>query len=126
MNKFLFVAILFLLAVPVHAKNLQHEAEYQNAWCSEMGGITEYVLPDHTRVDCLLDDYAVEMDFDYKWAEAIGQGLYYSEQTGRRPGIVLIMEDPEKGYKYLIRLLKSISMTAMKWRVWIVTPDDID
>jgi len=122
----LILFIVFLLTVRVHAKNLHKEADYQQVWCEKMGGTAEYVLPGRARVDCVLDDYAVEFDFDYKWSEAIGQSLYYAEQTSRLPGIVLIMEDQEKGYKYLIRLLKGISMTTLKWRLWITTPDDLD
>ena len=38
-----------------------------------------------------------------KWAEAIGQALYYSIMTGKKPGIVLIMEKETDG-RYLKRL----------------------
>lgn len=118
--KFALTLAILLLAFPVQAKNLHLETEYQAAWCPEMKGDMEYVLPDRTRVDCLLDDYAVEMDFARKWHEAIGQALFYANMTGRRPGVVLIMEDPERDYRYLIRLLKGISMTDLKWRVWVM------
>lgn len=70
--------------------------------CGERGGETEAVLEDRTRVDCLTDEYAVEVDFGDGWAEAIGQALYYAERTGRRPGIVLVLEDG--GERYLRRL----------------------
>jgi len=123
---FILSTLCLSLSTLVHAKNLHKEADYQRVWCAKKGGTVEYVLPGRARVDCLIDDYAVEFDFDYKWAEAIGQALYYSEQTGRWPGVVLIMEDHENGFKYLIRLLKGISMTNLKWRVWIITPDDLE
>ena len=38
-----------------------------------------------------------------KWAEAIGQALYYAAMTGRKPGIVVIMEKPTDS-RYLKRL----------------------
>ena len=38
--------------------------------------------------------YAVEFDFAEKWAEAVGQALYYALKTGKKPAVVLIMEDP--------------------------------
>lgn len=63
------------------------------------------MLDDGTRVDCLLLDYAVEFDFAEKWAESIGQSLYYSEKTNRKPGVVLILES-QKDNKYLKRLQK--------------------
>jgi hypothetical protein len=63
----------------------------------------EYVLDDKTRVDCLTDTLAVEVDFAQKWAEAVGQSLYYAYKTGKKPGIVLILERPEHS-RYLDRL----------------------
>ena len=67
----------------------------------------EVVLPDRTRCDCLTQTHAIEFDFGSKWAEAIGQSLYYSLQTGKRAGIVLILEK-SKDYRYWIRLNTTI------------------
>ena len=64
----------------------------------------EHRLNDGTRVDCLLPHLAVEVDFAPKWAECIGQALYYGQKTNRTPACVLIMENPEKDLKYLKRL----------------------
>jgi hypothetical protein len=66
------------------------EAEYVAANCT---GEIEVRLPDRTRIDCLLEDEAQEYDFGKKWAEAIGQALWYAMNSGRRAGIVLIIED---------------------------------
>lgn len=41
----------------------------------------EYRLSDNTRVDCMTDTLAVEFDLANKWAECIGQALYYGKQT---------------------------------------------
>lgn len=75
------------------AAHLHPEKTYQKSWCAAVRGETEHVLPDDTRVDCLTEEYAIEFDFCQKWAEAIGQALYYAIRTGRKPGIVLILED---------------------------------
>ena len=56
-----------------------------------------------TRVDCLAKDYAIEFDFAKKWAEAVGQSLYYSKLTGKQPAIVLIMTSITD-YRYLKRI----------------------
>ena len=116
-----FLAVL-LFASTAHADRLHHEAVYQESWCAQNSGVTEYILPDKARVDCLTDDYAIEFDFADKWAEAIGQARYYANVTGREPGIVFIMEDAERDYKYLIRLLKSIEDDPKHWRIWIMEP----
>lgn len=88
----------------MQAKHLHPEKAYQVKWCSTRQGITEYRLNDKTRIDCLLPDMAVEFDFANKWAECIGQALYYGQRTNRTPACVLIMENPEKDQKYLRRL----------------------
>ena len=41
----------------------------------------------------LQDTHAIEFDFGGNWAEAIGQSSYYSIQTKKKAGIVLILEN---------------------------------
>ena len=55
-------------------------------------------------LDCLTSTYAIEVDFSTKWAESIGQSLYYSLETNTRPGVLLITENKQKDIKYLKRL----------------------
>ena len=57
------------------------EADYRDFACKQLEGNIEYALDDGSRVDCLTDQYAIEFDFAKKWAEAIGQSLYYAEKT---------------------------------------------
>ena len=124
MNKIAFVLIL-LFATTANAARLHHEVVYQEHWCTEAGGVTEFVLPDLARVDCLLDDYAIEMDFSDKWAESIGQALLYANETGRHPGVVLISENGVDDYRFLLRFLSAISQSDRAWRVWIIEPGDL-
>jgi len=115
--------ILLLTIVSVAlAAHLHLEKEYQNQWCAGHNGITEYVLDDGARVDCLTDEYAIEFDFAPKWAEAIGQALYYAEKTGKKPGIVLIIEK-YGDERYLKRLLKVSEKYQI--RVWTMKPEDL-
>jgi len=93
-----------LLTLSLEAKHLHKEKVYQEHFCQAYGGVTEYRLKDKTRVDCLIKDYAIEVDFASKWAESIGQSLYYASQTSRKPAVLLIMEDKKKDQKYLDRL----------------------
>ena len=123
-DKIVFVLIL-LFATTANAARLHHEAVYQEHWCNEAGGVTEFRLPDRERVDCLLDQYAVEFDFSDKWAESIGQALLYANETGRRPGVVLISENGEDDYRFLLRFLSAISQSDRTWRVWLIEPGDL-
>lgn len=81
----------------------QPESYYQNQWCTADFGRKEAVLWDMTRVDCLAKDYAVEFDFAKKWAESVGQSLYYSKMTGKKPAVALILTTPTD-YRYVKRI----------------------
>ena len=96
----------------------KHENYYQEAWCTDRG-VTEYILPDRTRVDCLTDSHAVEFDWAKKWAESIGQSLYYALQTGKRAGVVLILKR-RKQYKYWIRLNSTINHFRLPVDTWLI------
>jgi hypothetical protein len=107
------------IAVPATAGHLHPEKYYQDQWCSAQNGVQEYALDDGARVDCLTDQYAVEFDFAPKWAEGIGQALYYAEKTGRRPGVALIMEN-----NYDVRYLYRLQAICEKYgiTIWQITP----
>lgn len=85
------------------AKHLHPEKYYQAEWCNRYWGEMEYKLKDKTRVDCLTKNYAVEFDFAPKWAECVGQTLYYSIMTRKNPACVIIIEKPED-FKYFYRI----------------------
>ena len=81
----------------------QAESYYVNQWCTSDFGKKEVILWDMTRVDCLSKDYAIEFDFAKKWAESIGQSLYYSKITGKPPAVVLILTS-FADYRYVKKL----------------------
>jgi hypothetical protein len=119
-DKLLLVLMMVLsMCQPIAAAHLHREKEYQDAWCAKVGGVTEFILDDGTRVDCLTDDYAIEFEFASKWAESVGQSLYYAERTGKLPGVVLIMEHESDD-----RFAKRLDILARKYRikVWKVAP----
>ena len=119
---YLFCALLIVLFVSLaNAKNLHFEKFYQERWCKANGGETEVVFPDKTRCDCLTSTHAIEFDFGKKWAESIGQALYYSIQTGKRAGVVLILENKDD-YKYWIRLNTIIEHFGLPIDTWITSP----
>lgn len=120
-----FFIMILLLLFPFRAdggqRHQQYERWYQQQWCNDQGGKMEYVLPDRTRCDCLTATHAIEFDFGPKWAEAIGQALYYSLQTGKRAGIVLILERP-KDMKYWIRMNSVIMEDQLDIDTWRMGP----
>jgi len=112
----LVVGLLGFFAGKAHAL----ERDYQLAWCKDHNGTAEYVLDDRTRVDCLTATHAVEVDFAPKWAEAIGQSLYYSAKTGKRAGILLILRSADDE-RFLVRLREAIRMQCLPIDIWTVT-----
>lgn len=92
------------------------EADYVNAYCK---GIIEYELPDKTRVDCLTNDYAIEFDFAKKWAESIGQSLYYAKMTGKKPAVAIIVKKPTD--RHYIERIKKVDKNI---RIFVIKAQD--
>ena len=87
-----------------HVHHEHNEASYQEVWCNAHNGVMEYENEDFTRVDCLTDTHAVEFDFANKWQESIGQALHYGLMTGKKPKVVLILDNPDTQMVYYKRV----------------------
>ena len=89
---------------------------YVTQWCKTDFGRKEAVLWDMTRVDCLTKDYAIGFDFAKKWAESVGQSLYYAKMTGKTPAVALILTSPSdtKYVKRIERIDKGIKIFLIK------------
>lgn len=123
MRFILLTAIIIFNSMPALCQHQYLEKEYQKVWCTCNNGVIEYTLQDGARVDCVTQTHAIEFDFANKWAESIGQSLYYGKSLCKKPGIVLIMENPGKDMRYLKRLKTVTDMYNIS--VWIMTPDDM-
>jgi hypothetical protein len=93
---------------------VKNEKYYQTNLCKKLNGVIEYKLPDKTRIDCLTDDYAIEIDWAKKWAEGIGQALYYAQQTNKKPAVALIVSEKDERY------LKRLKSVADKFKIKII------
>lgn len=118
---FLFAVLIALPAFAWAAGHEHPEKWYQERWCASRGQM-EVVLQDGSRCDCLTDTHAVEFDFGSKWAESIGQSLNYSAQTGKIPGIVLILERPGDE-RYLERIRNVDRAFGLGISVWTIGRD---
>ena len=115
----IIIVIIFILPAPILAKREHPEKWYQQKWCEAQKGRVEVVLSDGTRCDCLTDTHAIEFDFGSGWAEAVGQSAYYAIQTGKKAGIVLILETM-KDRKYWIRLNTTIEHFSLPIDTWSI------
>lgn len=118
-TRFLLAVLIFLAPAISQAASKHPEKYYQESWCAEQGGQAEVALSDNTRADCITSTHAIEFDFGKKWAEAIGQSLYYSFQTGKRAGVVLILENA-KDRKYWIRINSVIQHFSLPIDTWAI------
>jgi hypothetical protein len=101
------------------AKREHPERWYQELWCGDYKGQVEVVMPDGTRCDCLTDTHAIEFDFSNNRAEAIGQSAYYALQTGKKAGVVLVLETV-KDWRYWIRLNTNIDYFNLQIDTWSI------
>lgn len=128
MKKIFLLLLLSFYAVPVYAKRMYPEKVYQTQWCNAHKGTMEYQIKSKNqglgRIDCLLSDMAVEVDFAKKWHECLGQALDYSAHTRRTPACLLIVENP-KDWKYVNRLRYTIQKKAPGTRTFTIQPHQI-
>lgn len=128
MKKILLATAMMFAAGAACAADAQKEEFYVNAWCSEMGGQQEVRTSMNTRVDCLLDEYAVEVDFDTKWAEGLGQALHYSVMFDRPGAVLLILKnhDGQDRSNYVERLNATIAGAGLDITVFIIETKDYE
>ncbi len=108
--------VLFFVGIATGCTEAKHkEKYYQTKLCNDLGGVMEQRLLDRTRVDCLTDEYAIEVDFAKKWAESVGQSLYYAEMTNKKPAVGLILYNTKKDE----RRLKRLDVLAQKYNIRI-------
>jgi hypothetical protein len=122
MKRLLFLIGLLLVTTVLFSQTRQRESYYQAEFAKIIGGEREVVLPDRTRVDIVTDEYAIEVDFAEKWAEGIGQALYYEKMLDKKAGILLIWEG-EKEIRFLNRLMTVAVEHGIQVWVWNWTDD---
>jgi len=90
---------------------------YERKWCGEHNGATGVKMPDGTSAACITSSHVVEFEFAPKWAEAIGRALYYSFETGKKAGIVLVIDD-QKNLEHWRRLNATIQHFKLPIDTW--------
>lgn len=121
-------AALAFTATTAFAGQAQKEDFYTNIWCSANGGEQEVRTQMNTRVDCLLNDYAVEVDFDTNWAEGLGQALHYSVMTDRPAAVLLILKnhDGDDRSAYIERLQATINGAGLDVTIFTIETADYE
>ncbi|MDA0754045.1 MAG: hypothetical protein O3A49_05150 [Candidatus Marinimicrobia bacterium] len=113
MKKLLFLFILFSSFIDANEKYINQ------SWCSANGGVSEYRTKYGTYVDCLTEEYAVEVEFDYNWKESIGQSLHYAEATNKRPAVLIIKRTKSKK-DYLVEFNQTIYKFNLPITIFVI------
>jgi len=119
---FILVTLFLMLPIRSFAKNPLEmypvpDDMYERKWCAEHKGATGVKMPDGTSAECITSTQLVEFEFAPKWAEAIGRALYYSFETGKKAGVVLILDD-EKSLEHWRRLNITIEYFKLPIDTW--------
>lgn len=133
-------ALPFLMVVtPAHPLT---EKDLVARYCAGM--IQEFSNPDWTRTDCISDTHAIEVDFSYRWADAIGQALHYAlwtkefaenpeafprwhyqVKTPRKAGIIFACRGArsETCANHVVRPLRIAEEYQIPLTIWYCDPD---
>lgn len=107
--------VLFTVACLTLPETFGGEVEEVRRIAPKYGAEVEVRQWDDTRIDMLTPTHAIEVDWSYKWAEAIGQSLYYSAVSGRKPGIVLLVKSLKKEQRHIFRC----QTVCAKYGIWL-------
>ena len=112
MNKLILFTVFFNLIGQASEKSINE------SWCSGQGGLTEHRTSYGTYVDCLTEDLAIEVEYDYNWKESIGQALHYAEATNSTAAILLIKRKKSR-VNYLEQLNAVINKYDLPIKVFV-------
>ncbi len=87
------------------------ESRWRDCLAQALEGSTEVNIPEG-RVDVLTDEEAIEVDFQHKWKEGLGQAVVYARSLHRRPVLALITygeneSETTKRTQYLLALAEA-------------------
>ena len=92
MRLFTIVVLFSLGLLSTHAQSLDERAIQA---CACKGMEQEVDTKAGTRVDCVSEFYAIEVEASQDWAEALGQSLHYAQETGKHAKVLFFCEKDE-------------------------------
>ena len=122
-------ALLALAAILLVGADYPTEVEWQGReenWSRYVETVkdVEVRLPDGSRVDYLGPRDAIEIDWAAKWAEGLGQALFYAEVTGKRATLILLVKDWDRDLKYVNRCLTAATDLDVRVVLEFVAPKE--
>jgi hypothetical protein len=117
-----YCCLLFATLLPAQK---QYEADFSNIIADCLGGQQEVPVT-NGRVDILTETLAIEVEWASKWKQAIGQALWYAQQTNRQPVIILLLKNKDD-WKYSVQLQTTLNYAGLSERVQVqLYPNDFE
>ena len=115
--KIIIFTLLFICCFVsfIFAGHLNPEKYYTDIGCSKLKGISNHFI-NGVFVDCVTTTEAIEFEFPEKWAEGIGQSLYYGYIMKKIPTIVFIVETKEE-----LKYIQRVSPILFKYGIKVYT-----
>jgi len=97
-----------------------NEMAWQRRLAEALGESAEWEvrLWDRTRADIIHGNNVIELDWASKWAEGIGQVLWYAATTGNNPILCLICTDIKDQDRFIYRAQTVAFRTGV--RLWVI------
>lgn len=109
------------LAEPPTATVVHMVEDQWTEWLKEFqlpGADTQHTLFDGSRPDILWQQYAIEVDWTNKWAEGVGQALFYAKVTGKTPVVLLLTKEDRDWRKDKGYVSRAIIAAPQGTKVW--------
>ena len=116
----LVIFSFFFSTTAIAADGFEKENFYNQKYCKLIGG--EFNVYHRVKgatnayVDCETSDTVYEGEWATKSYEAVGQALWYSTITGKRPGILFYVKK-EKHLKYVERARRTLDMFGIEYNI---------
>jgi len=101
------------------------EREHAERIAIKYNAKVEVKLWDHTRVDLLNDTHAYEVDWVRKYAEGVGQALYYGVVTNKKPALILLVRDLVKESRYIYRAQTVCARAGVELHLEVIPADPV-
>lgn len=105
-----------VIHLPVSADS--KEKQWNEALARAIKGESEVSIP-NGRVDVMTKFYAIEIDFEKKWQEGLGQAIHYGDESNRI-GVVAIIDNETTLSTERIELIRKVERLCLESGVKLI------
>lgn len=121
LEKIMYALVVIVLFQPLSEWN---EVRWSAQLCQDRfnqapvnGKTVEVRTPDGSRADIVSAEYAVEVEWAKKWKEAPAQAILYGIGLNKKPMVLLLVRDPAKEQRYILRCMVVCAKIGVRMEV---------